>query len=444
MFKKRPRLRRPAEVRPAREAPPSKMEPDYWPERLFRNTFTYKGRRVKVRGWSVKIQLFGKRKTFSLGSSDRSQAAAEACSLYQTIATQGWDAVAQRQGRVTLRSQLGPIGGTASAGNDLDLDSWKRRLIYRPYPRQTDPRAMPELSVRIEHGGINRYFPLRTLNESAAAAAALRIHRCVTGQGWLIANQKYSRELTLAFRWLDDPLAWTYTTIHTWKDGDARPAAGDVEAAGTSRNIVVIEPDEGIRLALASCVNNQPGFRCRAVHAGTAEALRDIAKYNIDLVLANYSLPNQPGSACLQELRQTRPGLVGLLYSVFEDSDIMFKSTPGGSAGYMLRRTPNFRIFDPIASTSAPLTRELIATCIREYFQKLVEAMPVGPSLLEMAKLTPREHEILALLAKGYLAKEIADSLGISIWTVHGHAKSIFEKLNVHTRTEAVVKFLQK
>jgi DNA-binding CsgD family transcriptional regulator len=70
--------------------------------------------------------------------------------------------------------------------------------------------------------------------------------------------------------------------------------------------------------------------------------------------------------------------------------------------------------------------------------------MPVGPSVLEMAKLTPREHEILVLLAKGYLAKEIADSLGISIWTVHGHAKSIFEKLNVHTRTEAVVKFLQK
>jgi len=70
--------------------------------------------------------------------------------------------------------------------------------------------------------------------------------------------------------------------------------------------------------------------------------------------------------------------------------------------------------------------------------------MPSGPSALSMAKLTPREHEILALLAKGDLAKEIAESLGISIWTVHGHVKSIFEKLDVHTRTEAVVKFLQK
>lgn len=70
--------------------------------------------------------------------------------------------------------------------------------------------------------------------------------------------------------------------------------------------------------------------------------------------------------------------------------------------------------------------------------------MPSGPSSLETAGLTPREHEVLALLSKGELAKEIASSLGISIWTVHGHVKNIFEKLGVHTRTEAVVKYLQK
>jgi DNA-binding NarL/FixJ family response regulator len=205
-----------------------------------------------------------------------------------------------------------------------------------------------------------------------------------------------------------------------------------------------VEQDEGIRLALATCVNQQEGFACRAGYAGAAEASREIARQPVDLVLANHSLPDQPGSACLQELQQVKPGLVGLLYSVFEDSDILFKSTPGGSAGYMLKRTPSFRIFDPIVELTAPLTRELVGPCIREYFQRLVETMPIGASRSELARLTPREHEILALLAKGYLAKEIADALGISIWTVHGHAKSIFEKLNVHSRTKAVVKFLQK
>ena len=441
MFKKRPRRRQRSVSGQSPAHPPSKMEPEYWPQRLFRNTFTYKGRRVKVRGWSVKIQLFGKRRTFSLSSSDPEQAAAEACQLYQTISTQGWDAVGQRRARVAFQSPLDKVAAAPAAGVESDPERWKHRLIHRPYPQQTDPNAVPELSVRIEHAGISRYFPLGTADETAAA---MRIYRTIVNQGWAVANQKFSRELTLALRWLDDPLAWTYTTIHTWKSGDPHLSLADQNTQPARRGVLIIEPDAGIRLALAACANSQDGFQCRAVYAGAAEVLREITRQPADLILANYSLPNQPGSACLQELQRIKPGLVGLLYSVFEDSDILFKSTPGGSAGYMLKRTPSFRIFDPIAETTAALTRELIATRIREYFQRLVEAMPVGLSALEMAKLTPREHEILALLAKGYLAKEIADSLGISIWTVHGHSKSIFEKLNVHTRTEAVVKFLQK
>jgi DNA-binding NarL/FixJ family response regulator len=424
--------------------PPSKMEPEYWPQRLFRNTFTYKGRSVKVRGWSVKIQLFGKRKTFSLSSSDRLQAAAEACYLYQTINTQGWDAIGQRRARAAFQPHFDKVGAAAVAGVESDPERWKSRLIHRPYPQQSDLKADHELSVRIEHAGTSRYFPLGTPDEAAAAATAMRIHQIIVNQGWAIASQKFSRDLTLAFRWLDDPLAWTYTTIHTWKSGDPSPPLANQNPKSARRSVAIVEPDAGIRLALAACANSQDGFKCCAVYAGAAEALREITRLPVDIVLANYSLPNKPGSVCLQELQRVKPGLVGLLYSVFEDSDLLFKSTPGGSAGYMLKRTPSFCIFDPIAETTAALTRELIATRIREYFQKLVEAMPAGPSVLEMAKLTAREHEILALLAKGYLAKEIADSLGISIWTVHGHAKNIFEKLNVHTRTEAVVKFLQK
>ena len=421
------------------------MEPEYWPERLYRNTFTYKGRRVKVRGWSVKIQLFGKRKTFSLSSSDPQQAAAEACYLYQTISTQGWDAVGQHHTRAAFQPYFNKVVAAAALEVESNPKRWKHRLIHRPYPQQTDPNANPpDFSVRIEHAGTSRYFPLGTSDEAAAVATAKHIHQTIVKQGWTIANQKFARDLTLAFRWLDDPLAWTYTTIHTWKSGDPSPPLANQNPKPARRSVAIVEPDAGIRLALAACANSQDGFKCCAVYGSATEALREITRQPVDFILANYSLPSQPGAVCLQELQQVKPGLVGLLYSVFEDSDLLFKSTPGGSAGYMLKRTPAGRIFDPIAETHATLTRELIATLIREYFQRLVEAMPVGPSELDLARLTPREHEILVLLAKGYLAKEIANSLGISIWTVHGHAKSIFEKLNVHTRTEAVVKFLQK
>ena len=420
------------------------MEAGYWQRRLFKNTFTYNGRSREVNGWSVKIQLFGKRRTFSLNASDRTQAAAEACFIYQTIHAQGWEAVGQRRGRIGLQRQLVKSNPDSLFAPEFDVAHWKRRLIHRRYPENARPESKRELSARIEHAGLSRYFPLGTDEEPSAAAVAMRIHQTVVGEGWAIANQKFARELTLALRWLDDPLAWTYTTVHTWVNGDPIPPTAAQPSKPAARNVAVIEPDAGIRFALVAGANSQEGFQCSAAFTSLAEAVREITRRRVDLVLANYTLPDQSGPTCLAELYRARPSLAGLLYSVFEDSEQLFKATPGGAAGYLLKRTPAHRIFDPIAGTAGPLSPELIAARIREYFQHLVATLPSGPSALDVARLTPREQEILALLAKGDLAKEIAESLGISIWTVHGHVKSIFEKLNVHTRTEAVVKFLQK
>jgi DNA-binding NarL/FixJ family response regulator len=420
------------------------MEPAYWERRLFRNTFTYKDRRIKVNGWSVKMQLSGKRKTFSLSSSNRLQAAIEASQIYQMINTQGWDAVGQGRGRAAFRPLLSKAETAGSSAAGFDVEYWKRRLIHRRYPEKTAEQAQTELSVRIEHCGLSRYFPLGTHDEDKAAREAMRIHQVVTGQGWGMANQKFAHELTVAFRWLEDPLAWTYTTLHTWISGDLPDSFTHPSVSPNARKVAVIEPDRGIRLALAANSNQHERFSCCALYSNVAEALREVTRRRIDLVIINHALPDQPGSSCLEALQKAKPGLVGLLYSVFEDSDQLFKSTPGGAAGYLLKRTPTNGIFDPIADTNAPLTRELVALKTREYFQRLVAAMPSGPSAMQTAKLTSREQEILALLAKGDPAKEIADTLGISIWTVHGHVKSVFEKLNVHTRTEAVVKFLQK
>jgi DNA-binding NarL/FixJ family response regulator len=445
VFKKRPRPPPTPQPDSAAVQPLSKTEPEYWERRLFKNTFTYKGRRREVKNWSIKLQLFGRRKTFALTASDRAQAAVEACHIYQTIQTQGWDAVGQRRGGAGFLSRaMPPADGHTAAGPAWDEAIWRRRLIHRRYPEPKSPPAAREFSVRIEHAGTSRYFPLHTADENQGAAEALRIHRTVVEQGWAVANQKYARELTVALRWLEDPLAWTYTTFHTWISGQPLPALARDDGNFPARHVAIIEPDAGIRFALAACANSQDGFRCGAVCANAAEAAREIPRRKVDLVLVNFALPDQSGPACVQELQRLKPAVIGLCFSVFEDSDQLFKSTPGGATGYLLKRTPAHRIFDPIADLAGVLTRELIAAKIREYFQRLIAAMPSGPSAVEMARLTPREHEILALLAKGDLAKEIADALGISIWTVHGHIKNIFEKLDVHTRTEAVVKFLQK
>jgi DNA-binding NarL/FixJ family response regulator len=140
------------------------------------------------------------------------------------------------------------------------------------------------------------------------------------------------------------------------------------------------------------------------------------------------------------------PELPALIYSVYEDSDQLFKATPGGATGYLLKRTPPEQMLEPIAGllSQGPLKPQLIVQQVKQYFQNVTTLLQSGESIHEMGKLTPREKEILGYLSKGYLDKEIAQSLGISVWTVHGHLKNIFEKLQVHSRTEAVVKYLQK
>jgi DNA-binding NarL/FixJ family response regulator len=410
----------------------SKSEPAYWEERLFRNEFNYKGKKRMVRAWSVKIQRFGRRRAFTLTHADREMAAAEACQIYRQINEHGWDAVKEGRWKVGTDSRW---RGHHSIGSTTLEARWKPRLIHRTYPEPARPQREPEFSVRIEHGHSRAIFPLGTGKVDEAEARARRIYGTVLNEGWAAANRRFARELSIALRWQDNPLAWTYTTIHT----SPRNSPGQAESVGPAGtlSVALIEPDKGIQVALANGINQQAGFRCEMV----SEQLVIGELSRMDLVLANHDLPEEPGTPGLQQLPSS---LALICYSVFEDADELFKSTPGGSVVYMLNRTSPSRLFEPITEMGRPASRDRIASCVRSYFQRLSGLLPSGTSSWEHARLTPREQQILEFLSKGDLVKEIADRLGISNWTVQGHIKSIFEKLDVHTRTEAVIKYLHK
>jgi DNA-binding NarL/FixJ family response regulator len=148
----------------------------------------------------------------------------------------------------------------------------------------------------------------------------------------------------------------------------------------------------------------------------------------------------------LQSLRSLSPELPILLYSVHEDSEQLFKATPGGAAGYLLKRTAPEQLLAPLGliPPAAALRSEQVARSVRRYFQNVIESWPAEDSTSVLAKLTHREEQVLNLMTKGHVDKEIAQALGISVWTVHGHVKNIFDKFGVHSRTEAVVKYLHK
>lgn len=410
----------------------SRLEPAYWRSRLFKNTFTYRGRRVEIRGWSVKIQLFGKRKTFSLSSRIPLRAAEEACQIYQLILAEGWERIVEHSATKSPTSVM------------KRANYWRQRLIHRNYPGQEAADSIAALAVRIEHARIGHYFPLGTADEFEAAHRAMRIYSTVVNQGWACVNSRFPRELALALRWQDCPLAWTYTNIHTCPTGHAPMPVRDHARTSPERRVTFIEPDVGIRRALAACANGQDGFRCDMTFADSVEAAREIVRHRVELVLGNQDLFASSDGKSVDELQRANPRAVVLSYSVFDDADQLFKSTPGGSVGYMLKRTHPNRLFEPIAALAGPVTRERIASQVRGYFQHLATLLPSGSTSREVANLTAREHQVLALMSVGLLAKEIAERLQISFWTVQGHVKRIFWKLHVHTRTEAVVKYLRK
>ena len=265
-------------------------------------------------------------------------------------------------------------------------------------------------------------------------------------QGWEAVDQRFPRELTVGIHWAENPLAWTYATFHTLVGGPLPKVGHAPTNTGRQVRVAILEPDAGVRRALVRCVNSQTGFACTATYSTARDALSDLPRCAPDLALVNGSSPEVAAAEFSDKLQRLARKLPIVFFTTHEDSDQLFKATPGGASGYLLKRTSPERLLEPIVGVlkDGDLSPDRIALQVRRYFQSLVESLSSLESARDMARLTPRERDILNLLSKGSLDKEIAESLRISLWTVHGHLKNIYDKLGVHTRTEAAVRYLQK
>jgi len=435
--------------RPSNPLPPASPDParrprSVWERRVFRNCFTRRGKTCRLKNWSFKVQYQGRRRTFSLAGRTRAEAALEAQQIYEAIVNEGWQAALElhrlrRRGGGAVRSEAGAVPLLKS-----DLAYWEHRLIQRRY-REARLRAGAEFSARIEHEGTHAYFPLGTDDPKGAAATAREIYQTVVGSGWAAAFTRFERELTLAISWSDNPLAITYATLFTFltTPAPAAPPAGDRRL----KPLLVLEPDVTAHSCLRYWLDRQPGFTCRAVHRTAAEALEAI-KLAPDappvLVLLNRLAPD--AAPLVEALRLRWPELPVFPYRLHEDSDQIFISTSGVSGGYIFRRRLPTALFDPLQPIAAvpSLTAADAARRIRNYFQSFFGDPPAATPPLAPVALTNREQEVLNLISRGCLDKEIAHLLDISIWTVHNHLKNIYDKLGVHNRTEAVLKYLQR
>lgn len=203
--------------------------------------------------------------------------------------------------------------------------------------------------------------------------------------------------------------------------------------------ISIIDDDEGIRSSLAALIRRSPSMRLMGDYPDAESALKEIPNRRPDVVLMDINLPGMKGVECVRQLKASLPEVQFLMLTVYEDSDSLFNSLKAGASGYLLKRTAAAKLLDAIRdvhSGGAPMTPQL-ARRVVQYFAK-----PAANDT-SIAHLTAGEKEFLAQLANGYAYKEIADRMNISIDTVRSYVRAVYEKLHVHSRTEAVVKYLR-
>ncbi len=203
--------------------------------------------------------------------------------------------------------------------------------------------------------------------------------------------------------------------------------------------VAIVEDDEGIRTSLAALVRRASALRWAGDYPDAETALKEIPRKPPDVVLMDINLPGINGVECVRQLKTAVPEVQFLMLTVYEDSDSLFNSLKAGASGYLLKRTASARLLEAIRDVHAggsPMTPQLARRVVQFFSKTTAGESPV-------ARLTAGEKDFLDQLANGYAYKEIADRMKISIDTVRSYVRTVYEKLHVHSRTEAVVKYLR-
>jgi len=204
--------------------------------------------------------------------------------------------------------------------------------------------------------------------------------------------------------------------------------------------VSVVEDVLGVRESIVHFLDEAEGIRCVSQHGSAEEALAELPSVKPEVVVMDIQLPKMDGIDCVRRLKALLPGTQVLMLTVYEDSDRIFKALLAGASGYLLKSVSSEELVAAVRDikTGGSPLNTLIARKVVQFFQ----TQPPAPN--SGARLSSREEEVLALLAKGLYYKQIADMLGVTMDTIRKHCHHIYEKMHVSSRTEAVVKYLER
>jgi DNA-binding NarL/FixJ family response regulator len=203
--------------------------------------------------------------------------------------------------------------------------------------------------------------------------------------------------------------------------------------------ISIIEDDGPTRQILTEIIASSPDLELVSQYGRCDAAIKTLPGEAPDVVLVDINLPEINGVEAVRQLKPVMPNTQFLMLTVYEDAEHIFAALAAGATGYLLKSTRRGELLEAIRQIIAggsPMSSGIA--------RKVVQSFSYVQARTDLDALSPREQSVLALLSKGYLYKEISESLGVSGPTVNTYIRRIYDKLQVHSRTQAITKFLQK
>jgi RNA polymerase sigma factor (sigma-70 family) len=199
--------------------------------------------------------------------------------------------------------------------------------------------------------------------------------------------------------------------------------------------VCLVEDGKEVREGMISLLTLDERFELMAAYPDAEAALESLPAWSADIVIMDINLPGMSGIDCIRKVKKLCLHSQFIMFTIYEDDEKVFEALAAGANGYLLKKTPMSKITDSLIELhegGAPMSAQIA--------RKVIDRMHVNEANDTKNNLSARENEILQLLSKGLLYKEISDRLNISTGTVRQHIHRIYEKLHVQNRTEAINK----
>jgi len=204
-----------------------------------------------------------------------------------------------------------------------------------------------------------------------------------------------------------------------------------------SIRVAIIEDDKTIREGIAKLISHQKEIDLIGSFEDAESFMKAVEKLRPDVALMDIELPGHSGISCVQYLKPKYPGIQFMMFTVFNNPNKTFDALLAGATGYILKSEPADKIIEAIKEIhkgNSPMSPQIARFVVNHFTRQ-------NKSSAHIEALSLREREVLAYLSRGFVYKEIADKMAISIDTVRSFIRKIYEKLHVHNRTEAINKF---